>query len=1351
MRTHMFLRFLLGLLLFSIHGTTCAQSLYTLRHLGIEDGLSNNYVKDIVQDKQGCIWVATEFGLNRFDGCKFTVYKSSNSQLINDALNVLLYDEAENVLWIGGKFQGVGRLDCSTNEFKYYQGRGNLKIDNIVHLAHAADGGLWLTKHHGEIIHYDKQTGIFSSLSDKGISLSVSSHWCTYDDGTGHLYIGHAQGGMSVVDLKRKAVRYLHNLPDNPQSLPGNSVYTIYKDRLENIWVGTNRGLGLFNPKTQDFTVFKHEYQNPHSLIADHIYDIKEMDDGTLWIASDIGGISILDLHSITFKTPDNVQFYNITADNSKHGVSSGNIRNLLQDSFGNIWIGNYSSGIDFISHTQPFFHILPYMTEHGNILKQKPVWGLYEDEEDRIWLGGENEIALFKDNKLVKSINVTSRLSRPYGQVFSIIGDGHGTLLLGIYDDGLLKFDTRSDQIERIPLDMENVDIITFFKDADQKIWIGAEYGIYSYFEGVLRKEDALTRQLRDKSVYGIVRDRQGKLWVGTYGGGIAIFNKDEQKVLSLNTDQNFFSNAINSLYMDRLGGIWVATRQGLGYIKDTNLPEHFEVYSYQYGLEDTFVRSIKEDMSGNIWLSTNDRIAYWNKQKRKFENYDYRDGIPMGNFIEGSVCRTKDGTLYFGSLNGVCYFSPESLIVERQVAPVQIIECMGLDDQIESRDGETIIPALDKDIELPYNRNSFRVSFSVPDYSQSQQVEYAYLMEGLTNSWTNTLGENRVTFRNISPGEYIFKIKARLRNQEWDDNHIATLKIHIHPPLWSTWYAKIFYLLLLSAGVFVWFRFYKRKLLLESSLELEKKKSQNEQELNNERLRFYTNITHELRTPLTLILGPLEDLINDSQLPDFYNNKIKVIHDSALRLLNLINQILEFRKTETQNRKLTVVKSDLASLVMEIGLRYKELNRNAKVKFHISVDTEEKRLYFDADIITTVLNNLLSNALKYTPEGEIKLFMRSVSEGGNWYTELMVSDTGYGIESQSLPHIFDRYYQTEEKHQASGTGIGLALVKSLADLHEGILNVESEVGKGTTFTFRLLTENTYPDALHKEEKEVIIVSEEEGNVEDEQVDTDTRPMILVVEDNDDIREYIATSFSTNYRILTAADGKGGLEQAQEFIPDIIISDIMMPVMDGIELCKQIKEDVCTSHIPVILLTAKDSIQDKEEGYESGADSYLTKPFSAKLLNSRVHNLLESRKKLAVLIADRAKKLESDSSGQEESMKLNKLDADFIARFTSIVEANIEMNKLDMGFVKDKMRMSHSTLYRKIKGLTGMSGNEFIRKIKLKNSLRLLTEERLNVSEAAYASGFNDLGYFRACFKEEYGMVPSEYIRQLK
>ena len=797
----------------------------------------------------------------------------------------------------------------------------------------------------------------------------------------------------------------------------------------------------------------------------------------------------------------------------------------------------------------------------------------------------------------------------------------------------------------------------------------------------------------------------------------------------------------------MDNQGGIWIATRNGIGYIKDTSHPGEFELYGYKQGLEDTFVRTIQEDASGNIWLSTNDGISRWNKQKQNFDNYDYRDGIPMGNFIEGSACRTEDGTLYFGSLNGVCYFNPENLITERQVAPVQIIECKGLDNQIESRSGETLILASNGNIKLPYDRNSFRIYFSVPDYSQSQQVEYAYLMEGLENTWTNTLGENQVTFRNISPGEYTFKVKARLRNQEWDDTHIATITIHIYPPLWLTWYAKIFYILLILLCVFFWFRFYKRKLLLESSLELEKKKSQNEQELNNERLRFYTNITHELRTPLTLILGPLEDLVNDPHIPTFYSNKIKVIHSSAIRLLNLINQILEFRKTETQNRKLTVSKGNLGNLVTETGLRYKELNRNGKITFQINIDTRETKLYFDTDIISTILNNLLSNAIKYTPEGEIRLIMRSIVEEENKYTEIAVSDTGYGIDAESLPHIFDRYYQAKGKHQASGTGIGLALVKSLADLHEGTLQVESEIGKGTTFTLRLLAENTYPNALHKEEKMEKKLIEPEKSEEEDKEEANVRPMLLIVEDNDDIREYIVSSFSNNYRIITATNGKEGLEQAQKHIPDIIISDIMMPVMDGIELCKRVKEDICTSHIPVILLTAKDSIQDKEEGYESGADSYLTKPFSAKLLNSRIHNLLESRRKLALLIANRTKELKPEQP--QEPIKLSRLDEEFLARFTSIVEENVDIDKLDMSFMMDKMNMSHSTLYRKIKGLTGISGNEFIRKIRLKNSLRLLMEEGLNISEAAYASGFNDLGYFRACFKEEYGMAPSEYIKQ--
>ena len=1345
MRTHTYLLALFTCLLM-LASKSMAQP-YTLRHLGIEDGLSNNYVTNIIQDSLGCIWIATEAGLNRFNGKDFTVYNTHNSNIAGDALTRLLYDREENKLWVGTK-TGISLLDCKTQEFEHSTPLDSIDMNNnIVSISPAADGGIWIANHYGKIVHYNKKKGKATSFSGDNIKGLPHSHWTVFDNGKGQLYVGHAGDGMSIIDLKSGGLKRYQNDPHNPKSLPGSSVYSICIDHLENIWIGTNQGLALYNPVTEDFQIFRYNPAVPTSLISDHVYEIKEMQDNRLWIATDIGGISILDLRNITFMNPKDLKFQNITNTYDKQGLSSGNIRSLFQDSFGNIWIGNYSSGVDFISHMQPVFHTLPYMIEKGQIIKYKSVWGIDIDEKQQVWLGSENEIALFKDGKLQKKFDLTAHLSRSYAQVFTMHSSKEN-LFLGLYDDGLLKFNIRTNRIDRLDLGQDYVDVNALYEDENGKLWIGMEYGLASYEKGILRKEHEINSQISNLSVYSILHDRQGKLWIGSYGSGIFVFDNKNKCIAQLISENGFCSNSINQLYMDTEGGIWAATRNGIGYIKDTNHPESFIGYQYEDGLEDTYIHALQEDKAGNIWFSTDKGISCWNREQDKFDNYDYRDGVPLGSFIDGSTHNAQDGTLYFGSLNGVCYFNPQDISKEAQVASVKIVECKGISSRVEDRSDEALILSNNGTIELTYDRNSFRITFMIPDYSQSQVVEYAYMIEELGNTWTNTQGENQVTFRNLSPGKYTFKVKARLRNHDWDDNHIATMKIHIHPPLWLTWYAKVLYSLLIVLGIYIWFRFYKRKLMLENSLELERKKSQNEQELNNERLRFYTNITHELRTPLTLILGPLEDLINDSNLPIYYSNKVKVIHSSAIRLLNLINQILEFRKTETQNRKLTVAKSDLGSLVTEIGLRYKELNRNEKVKFHIQVQPKEAKLYFDADIISTILNNLLSNAIKYTPEGEIKLMMHPVDTEENRYMEIVVNDTGYGIDADALPHIFDRYYQAKGKHQASGTGIGLALVKSLADLHEGILYVESEVGKGTTFTFRILTENTYPDALHKEEKETITQTDIE-KTEEEREDTDIRPMVLVVEDNDDIREYITTSFSNSYRILSATNGKEGLEQAQQYIPDIIISDIMMPVMDGIELCKLVKEDVCTSHIPIILLTAKDSIQDKEEGYESGADSYLTKPFSAKLLHSRVHNLLESRKKLARLITSRTKELKPEQS--QESMKLNRLDEEFLNRFTAIVEENIDTDQLDMPFMMDKMNMSHSTLYRKIKGLTGISGNEFIRKIRLKNSLRLLMEEGLNVSEAAYASGFNDLGYFRTCFKEEYGMAPSEYMKQQK
>lgn len=888
-----------------------------------------------------------------------------------------------------------------------------------------------------------------------------------------------------------------------------------------------------------------------------------------------------------------------------------------------------------------------------------------------------------------------------------------------------------------------EFLDICSFSEDINGKIWIGTQTGIYSYFNNQLSYEKELNAQLPDIMVHGIIRDKNGKLWVGTFGKGVVVFDEDDKKLYNFTTDHSFPSNAVNYMMEDSRKRILVATREGIIIFKDVSQPNIFVSFGAKEGLENTQVRAIQEDHDGYIWISTNGGISRLDEKNKRFYNYNYHDGIPMGDFMDGSTCITPDGTLFFGSQNGACYFNPRELSSPREVSPVTITQFFIYNKQTESRDTRLPVPISNRIVELPYNQNTFNISFNMLDYTQSSQVEFSYMLEGLENAWYSTQGDNQVTFRNIPHGNYVFKVKTRFRNQEWNEN-AAQLTVVIAPPLWLTWYAKLGYVILFIFALYALLRFYKRKLDLESSLEVERKQSLNKQELNEERLRFYTNITHELRTPLTLILGPLEDLLSDATLSPKHANKISIIHDSATRLLNLINRILEFRKTETQNRKLSVAKGDLGQLVQEVGLRYKELNPNNKVNYHIHIETEDTEIFYDADMITIILDNLMSNAAKYTSEGDITLSLRSVEENQIKYTEISVSDTGHGIDAEALPHIFDRYYQAKSKYQASGSGIGLALVKGLSELHEGILKVESTVDTGTTFTLRLLTENTYPNAIHAQhDMEKKPMDAEETTITD--TPTENHPIVLVVEDNADIREYIRSSFTDIYEVITAKDGKEGWELAQVRIPNIIVSDIMMPVMDGIELCKRIKEDMRTSHIPVILLTAKDSLQDKEEGYASGADSYLTKPFSAKLLHSRINNLLETRKKIASLLAL------ADTQPKQESAvsSLNKLDNEFLQKITQIIEENLEMEKMDIAFIADKMCMSHSTLYRKIKGLTDMSANEFIRKVKMRKGVELLMSGQYTISEIAYMIGFSSVAYFRQCFKDEYGMSPSDYVKQ--
>lgn len=528
-----------------------------------------------------------------------------------------------------------------------------------------------------------------------------------------------------------------------------------------------------------------------------------------------------------------------------------------------------------------------------------------------------------------------------------------------------------------------------------------------------------------------------------------------------------------------------------------------------------------------------------------------------------------------------------------------------------------------------------------------------------------------------------------------------------------------------------------------LSYSYKIEKQNYIREQELNQERLRFYTNITHELRTPLTLIIGPLEDMI--SQVKDEkVKHKLSMIYQSALKLLKLINQILEFRKTETQNRRLCVSRGNIVSVIYEVGLKYKEFNRNPAISLEIVVENENITLYFDKDVVTMILDNLLSNSFKYTESGYIRLKVGLCEYENEQYVEISVSDSGYGISEEAVSHIFDRYYQEGSEHQASGSGIGLALVKNLIELHHAKIFVQSEKNKGTEFRILLLSAYEYPNELHLDH-ESIPAELEQAYMEET---ANKKPIVLFVEDNEDIRSYISESLSDEYDVKVASNGKAGLEKAVSLIPDIIVSDIMMPEMDGIEMCRQVKNNVCTCHIPVVLLTAKDSLHDKEEGYAVGADSYITKPFSASLLKIRIKNLIEARKNISAKLSQEITIKEKKKFIEDST---NKLDNEFLIKFNNIIESNLAMEKLDVSYIADKLCMSNSTLYRKIKALTGLSTNEYVKKIKMKHAERLLLEGKYNISEIAFMIGMNSTVYFRQCFKEEFGVVPSDYVRKLK
>lgn len=928
-------------------------------NFNISSGMSNGFVNSISQDSDGFVWIATEDGLNRFDGHGFRVFNKSNSGLTGNELNcVCPYPGDPNRMLIGTQRDGICVYDKRTGLITPF-GRGVINTPDIQNIVATPDGGMLITHYHEGVQYYHPEKNQSRTYDSETVKGMPNLCWTAVGSKDGKLYVGHVFEGFSVVDtVSHTLINYRHD-PENQYSLPGDIVYSICIDGNGNVWIGTDRGAALYNSSTGAITRIVHDDRNPYSIAPGRVMDIKQLDNGDIWFATSQGGVSMLDVKSISYGDVNSLKFSHLPANNTPFGTSSAYVKRIFQDSFGNIWLGNFRSGLDVISHLPHFFSRVEYTDQVNARVDYKPVWSCGA-KEGVLWFGGENELVKLTGDK-VQTIVIPTRPSAKVSYIRSLMVDSKGKVWIGTNERGALIYDPSTGAFHDIANSPN--DVRAFYEEADGRVMIGTAFGLY-YSDGVKSEliRD-LTDMLPDVIVQAVTRDRNGNLWVGTLGKGITVFDTANRKIADLETQNGFVSNAINGFMFDRLGNCWVATRAGLVMFPAGKKFTDYVCYDKISGIGTENVKAVAEDLEGNIWVSTNLGVARLGSSDPHLPVtfYGGKKENPVNSFMENAVAIDDDGNIYFGSMNGIVKFNPRELDRKTVAQPVMLTGFTLFNESGPSTGTELPVADAKEGITLRYNNNSFMLTFDILDYGLKERTAFSYRMRGLDDKWINWGGmDNRVTYRNLPPGNYEFEVRQRQLGYQWEEP-IKLLSLRINPPVWATWWAKTLYVLIAIILMAVTAIFYKKRMDLRQRLSNEVAESRNRQQMNEERLRFFTNVTHELRTPLTLILGPLEDLVSDPGLPAKYSYKLQTIRDSSTRLLDLINQILEFRKTETQNRTLSVRIGNLGNLLREIALRFKELNRNQNVSFNIDIQPNTPQIYFDEEMITTIVNNLL------------------------------------------------------------------------------------------------------------------------------------------------------------------------------------------------------------------------------------------------------------------------------------------------------------------------------------------------------------------------------------------------------
>lgn len=1331
-------------------------------NLTVDNGLSQNSVLAIVQDGRGFMWYGTQHGLNKYNTRSFKIYKNDpadRSSLSSDYITCLLLD-AHKTFWIGTR-NGLNKYNPETDNFDRVQLGSSFKVNQIISSVYQdRKQNIWVWSSNGLYL-LPGRNGKFSSIAvpDSVAGLYGTNVHTIFQDHEGVYWIGSSAG---LTKMQKQGSQYSYQIyrhvEGKPNSLSDNSVTTITEDLKHNLWVGTlHGGINLYDKRTNTCTRFLSN-SGSSGLVNNNIRILQTASSGKIWIGTQ-GGLSILD--------PATKQFASYKHDpEDKSSLSQNSIYSVFMDNTNTVWIGTYWGGINMVSSHNTTFLTFQTTRYHSNI-NNNVVSAVWEDNRRNLWIGTEGGGLNYFDRKADAVTTYQNKVSDPASLgsdlVKMIYIDRSGNVWAGTHGGGLNLFNPATHNFKRYlykendPITLGS-EVLTVLEDSRNNFWIGTQSGllIFKRDNTVLQATNSpLINKIGKRSVKALVEDKEKNIWIATTSGLYLLDHMDSDLKL-FTTKDGLKSNDINCIHQDTGGSIWIGSYYG-GLARYNPDRKKFLTYSEKEGLANNNVQSILEDASHNLWMGTGNGLSKFNITSQTFKNYNKSDGLGGNTFNINSCYKTFDGEMLFGGYNGLSSFFP-SKIEDNNIAPPVIITGLKLFNQlvgINQPDG-----LLKKDISVTpgitftHAQNVFTIDFAVLNYIKSEKNKYAYKLEGFDNDWVQT-DIPSAPYTNLSSGSYTFFAKGANNDGVWGEE--AVLRIQVLPPFWETIWAYCIYVLFIGGLVFLIGRFF----ILRSLLRRDK-------ELTQLKLSFFTNISHEIRTHLSLILGPLEKLVLFGKGDTENTKQLQIVKKNSDSLLQLVNELMDFRKAESGNLKLHVSEYNIVNILQEILASFDDHSISGNITTDLISSSDDIRVYFDKEQLEKVFYNLIYNAFKFTNYGgHIGVFIEEKKDE----VTIKVTDNGKGIAPENLNNLFENYFQ-ENDHgkQNTGYGIGLALAKSIVELHRGFITVESKLspeGNNTAFAISLpkgAAHFNLQDLTRQHVHEPVGVIKPTLNTAITIANDITgatsagnkKHLVLLVEDNADVRLFISDFLEDHYEVIVAYNGLKGWDLAKEYIPDMIISDVMMPEMDGFTLCNKLKLDERTNHIPVILLTARASDSSHVEGLKMGADVYLSKPFSIEILLLQISNLLAASERIRQNFNRQLKPApESKEGGAAEhtnnNQKVKKLvdsiDNEFLGKIIRIIEADIDNLEFGVPELAKAVAMSQPILYKKLNALTGMSVNEFIKSIKMNNATILLQSKRYTINEIAYMVGFSDRKYFSKEFKKQYGKTPSEFI----